>query len=61
VLRGEIQHPPWPTQLARADIELNTMAGEAGIELAGEPLLHYAGRQDVVFWSLEPAASERRF
>jgi uncharacterized protein YqjF (DUF2071 family) len=56
VLRGEIQHPPWPLQRAHATIEHNTMADEVGIELAGEPLLHYAARQDVVFWSLQPAA-----
>jgi uncharacterized protein YqjF (DUF2071 family) len=54
VLRGEIQHPPWPLQPAEADIVLNTMADQAGIELVGEPLLHYAARQDVVFWSLRP-------
>jgi hypothetical protein len=30
------------------------MATEVGVELAGAPLLHYAQRQDVVFWTLEP-------
>jgi uncharacterized protein YqjF (DUF2071 family) len=54
VLRGEIHHPPWPLQAAEADIEMNTMATEVGVELAGAPLLHYAQRQDVVFWTLEP-------
>ena len=56
VLRGEIHHPPWPLQSAEADIALNTMGDEAGIELSPTPLLHYAARQDVVFWTLEPAA-----
>jgi uncharacterized protein YqjF (DUF2071 family) len=55
VLRGEIHHPPWALQPAEADIAVNTMAEELGIELVGEPLLHYAARQDVVFWTLEPA------
>jgi uncharacterized protein YqjF (DUF2071 family) len=55
VLRGEIHHPPWPLQAAAADIELNTMADEVGIGLTGAPLVHYSRRQDVVFWSLEPA------
>jgi uncharacterized protein YqjF (DUF2071 family) len=55
VLRGEIHHPPWPLQSAEADIALNTMVEELGLELAGEPLLHYSARQDVVFWTLEPA------
>jgi uncharacterized protein len=53
VLRGEIHHRSWPLQPAAAEIALNTMGAEAGIPLAGAPLLHYARRQDVVFWALE--------
>jgi uncharacterized protein YqjF (DUF2071 family) len=53
VLRGEIHHPPWPLQPAEADIPLNSMGDEIGAELSGEPLLHFAARQDVVFWTLE--------
>jgi uncharacterized protein YqjF (DUF2071 family) len=52
VLRAEINHPPWPVQAAEADISLNTMIG---LDLEGDPVVHYAARQDVVFWSLEPA------
>jgi uncharacterized protein YqjF (DUF2071 family) len=55
VLRTEIHHPPWRLQSAEADIAANTMAAEVGLELDDEPLLHYAERQDVVFWTLEPA------
>jgi len=52
--RAEIHHPPWPLQPAEAEIELNTMAPD-GIELGDEqPLLHFAARQDVVIWPLEP-------
>jgi uncharacterized protein YqjF (DUF2071 family) len=56
VQRGEIHHSRWRLQGAEADIAHNTMAEEVGVELTGEPLLHYAARQDVVFWSLEPAS-----
>jgi uncharacterized protein YqjF (DUF2071 family) len=56
VLRGEIHHPPWPLQAAEAEIEVNTMGEQIGLELAGTPLLHFAERQDVVFWQLEPVA-----
>ena len=49
---AEIHHPPWPLQPAEAEIEENTMPPE-GIELGGEPLLHYSRRQDVVIWPLE--------
>ena len=52
VLSGEILHPPWPLQPARAQIEENTMGRQVGIELEGDPLLHYAARQDVIFWRL---------
>lgn len=50
--RGEIHHPPWPLREAAAQIELNTMPPD-GLEPTGEPLLHYAERQDVLIWELE--------
>ena len=50
---AEIHHPPWPLQTAEAEIAENTMP-PPGIELRGEPLLHYSERQDVVIWGLEP-------
>ncbi|WP_309122062.1 DUF2071 domain-containing protein [Paenibacillus sp.] len=54
VYRGDIHHEPWPLQLAQADIRSNTMAAAAGIALPEEPpLLHYAHRLDVLFWTLE--------
>jgi hypothetical protein len=53
VWRGEIHHRPWPLQAAEADIELNTMGEQVGLDLKGTPLLHFAARQDVVFWRIE--------
>jgi uncharacterized protein YqjF (DUF2071 family) len=50
LLRGEINHPPWPLQAANALIATNTMAAAHGIELAGPPLLHFARRIDMVAW-----------
>lgn len=51
--RGEIDHPPWPLQLAEATIRENTMTLALGIRLPEvPPLLHFARRQDVVVWSL---------
>ncbi|MEA2445710.1 MAG: uncharacterized protein QOJ12_3002 [Thermoleophilales bacterium] len=55
VLRADIHHPPWPLQPAFLDVARNTMTRHVGIELAGEPLLQLAQRQDVVFWPLTPA------
>lgn len=56
-LRAEIHHPPWPLQLAEAEIDLNTMLPD-GIELGEEqPLLHFSRRQDVVIWAPEPVRS----
>jgi uncharacterized protein YqjF (DUF2071 family) len=54
LFRGEIHHPPWPLQPGEAKIDVNTMA-PLGIEASGEPLLHFARRQDVVIWSLRAA------
>ncbi len=50
--RADIHHPPWPLQAAEAVVELNTMPPD-GVEAAGEPLLHYAARLDVLVWPLE--------
>jgi uncharacterized protein YqjF (DUF2071 family) len=54
VHRAEIHHPPWPLQSATADFETNSMTAGLGLELAGDPLLHYSALQDVVLWSIEP-------
>jgi uncharacterized protein YqjF (DUF2071 family) len=52
--RGEIHHPPWPLQKATATIETNTMVKPLGLRLSGDPLVHFAGRQDVLIWPLSP-------
>jgi uncharacterized protein YqjF (DUF2071 family) len=54
VLRADIHHPPWRLQPAEAEIEVNTMARPYGFELDSPPRAHFAERQDVVFWTLEP-------
>ena len=52
ILRGEIHHPLWKLQMAKAEFTRNTMSNAAGISLpAQEPLLHFARRQDVVVWA----------
>jgi uncharacterized protein YqjF (DUF2071 family) len=53
VYRADIHHPPWPLQPAALEISINTMADAAGIQLPSTaPVLHFAGRQDVVVWPL---------
>ena len=54
--RAEIHHPPWPLQEAEGEIELNTIPPD-GIDAYGEPLLHFARRQDVLIWPLERVAA----
>jgi uncharacterized protein len=54
VLRGDIHHAPWRVAPAVAAVEANSMALQIGIELDGDPLLHLARTQDVLFWSLRP-------
>jgi uncharacterized protein YqjF (DUF2071 family) len=55
VCRGEIHHSPWPLREAWARIRRNSMGDQIGVELEGEPLLHYSARQDVALWGLRPA------
>jgi uncharacterized protein YqjF (DUF2071 family) len=50
LLQGDIHHPPWPLQPAEADVVGNTMGEQIGVDLEGSPTLHFAARQDVVFW-----------
>ena len=56
--RAEIHHPPWPLQPAEASIDLNSMAPD-GIELEGEPVLHYSARQDALIWPLRARADHK--
>jgi uncharacterized protein len=58
ISRGEIHHPTWPLQPARAEIALNTMAASHGIELPpAPPLLHFARFQDVWIWAPKSLSS----
>lgn len=51
VYRCEVQHGQWPLQPAEAEIEANTLALAAGIQLPTiPPLLHYAALQEVLVW-----------
>ena len=60
VQRGDIHHRPWRLRPAEAEIALNTMAQGLGLELDGQPVLHLAERQDVVFWRLAAVEPEPR-
>jgi len=57
VRRAEIRHAPWPLQPAHARFEVNTMATPLGIELTGEPLLHFSRKLDVL---IGPPTEDRR-
>jgi uncharacterized protein YqjF (DUF2071 family) len=51
--RGEIDHPPWPLQLAQADVQTNTMTNWLHIKLPDvKPLLHFSRKIEVVVWGL---------
>lgn len=50
VLSGDIHHEPWSLRPAEAEIAADTTLAGLGVAPAGEPVLHVAGRQDVVFW-----------
>jgi uncharacterized protein YqjF (DUF2071 family) len=56
VSRTNIHHAPWPLQDADAEIDVNTMARSAGINLpAGKPLLHFSRFLEVLIWLPERA------
>jgi len=52
--RAEIHHAPWPLRPGRAEIERNAMLEPLGLAVENPPpLVHVAGRQDVLVWSPE--------
>ncbi len=58
VRRGDIHHRLWPLRPAEAEVETLEMAEQIGVKLPDTPpLLHHAGRLDVLAWPprrLEP-------
>jgi uncharacterized protein YqjF (DUF2071 family) len=53
IYRGEIDHEPWPLQVAEADVANNTMAEPLGVKVTGKPLLHFSKAIDVKVWRLQ--------
>jgi len=54
LFRMDVQHSPWPLQVAEAEIERNTLTLPLGIPVPlAPPLLHFAKRLDVVASNLE--------
>ena len=52
--RADIHHLPWELQTAAVDLELNTMAQSAGIELPSAPdLAHFSRALKVLVWAPE--------
>jgi uncharacterized protein YqjF (DUF2071 family) len=51
--RAEIHHPPWPLRRAEGEVTKNEMP-PVEVPRPGDPLLHFAQRQDVLVWSLDP-------
>jgi uncharacterized protein len=57
--RGEIDHPPWPLQMAEAQFATETMASSLGIKLPDRlPLLHFSRRQEVRVWQIHAVERE---
>jgi uncharacterized protein YqjF (DUF2071 family) len=49
LLRLDVEHEPWPLQPAVADVERNTMAAAAGIELPNQkPHVLFSRQLEVV-------------
>ncbi len=55
LLSSGIQHPPWPLQLAEAQIASNTMCSLLQHSSCTPDLLHFSARQDVVEIHANPA------
>jgi uncharacterized protein YqjF (DUF2071 family) len=59
IYRGEINHMQWPLQLAKADIQMNTLTSSFGIQLPNcNPILHFAKKLDVQIWNIKTCKNE---
>ena len=57
--RGEIDHPPWPLQMAEAQFTTETMVSSLGLKLPDcPPLLHFSRRQEVRIWQIRAVERE---
>ncbi len=52
LVRGEIDHAPWPLQPASCTVDVNTMCDGLDLPLIGDPHLLYSHRLDVTVWPL---------
>lgn len=56
--RADIHHLPWPLQAAHARIDALDMSLPRGFFVDGQqPLVHFAHRNDVLAWPLQPASN----
>lgn len=51
LLRGEIDHPPWPLQNAELEVEENSMLSWLGLEISEAPHLLFSKDIDVRAWT----------
>ncbi len=51
LFRTEIDHGPWPLQIAQAQFRINTMANPLGVRLVGKPLCHFSKMLAVNIWA----------
>jgi uncharacterized protein YqjF (DUF2071 family) len=51
LIRGEIHHLPWPLQAAEAELTINAMHQQTGLELPDDsPHLRFARSLEVIAW-----------
>ena len=56
ILQADVEHPPWPLQNARVTRLRETLVRAAGLPVfTAEPLVHFAGRVDVLVGPLRGA------
>jgi uncharacterized protein len=56
LITAEVAHEPWPLQRATAELELEAIA-PSGIDLGGEPLLHFSQAVTAVISAPSPAGT----
>lgn len=50
--RADVHHVPWPLQEAAGEVEASELVAPHGLDLSGEPVLHFSPGVDVVVWPM---------
>ncbi|MFM9118599.1 MAG: YqjF family protein [Planctomycetota bacterium] len=59
IYRVDVHHVPWPLQRAQGTVDPGYLLAAHGLQVTGEPLLHFSRGVDTIVWNLEKLVDVR--